>query len=339
MFGWDFENHPDIKVPDDIVLENGASVQFRLNSGSPYVLRKTGDRLRITLGDRDLAGATLVPRPAFYGKTTTQGHEMRRIGQVGGQDNLFFCYQNYCSHFADNKQCAFCNLVSTSKTYGTVLKKKDHEEIGEVAAEAFAEGSVRHLSLTGGCFRAEKEVEIISDILGAVRRHTGRDKIPGILLPSPAKGDAVKRYHETGIGSLGYSMEIWDEALYRAYCPGKAAATPHDEFVRSVAEAVKVFGHGNVYVMLVQGLETQETFLEGVRTASGLGARVAPYVWAPNPGSKLSGHRAPFAEWYAETIRQAAEIVRLNGLGTPTENCCVRCDGNTLLMDALAESD
>jgi len=53
---------------------------------------------------------------------------MIKIGQIGGRDNLFFCYQNYCSHFGKNKQCAFCNLVSTSQVYDSVLKKKDHEE-------------------------------------------------------------------------------------------------------------------------------------------------------------------------------------------------------------------
>ena len=38
LFGWDFENHQDLKVPDDIGLEDGSVVQFRLNSRSPFVV-------------------------------------------------------------------------------------------------------------------------------------------------------------------------------------------------------------------------------------------------------------------------------------------------------------
>jgi len=337
LFGWDFENHPELKIPDDFQLQDGTVVQFRMNSLSPYVLRLDGGKLRVFKGEEAICDATLIPRPGFYGRKTASGNDMIRIGQVGGRDNLFFCYQNYCSHFSTNRQCAFCNLVSTSKTYGSVLKKKDREEIGEVAGAAFAEGVVRHISLTGGCFQAEKEVEVISGILEAIRRHTGKERVPGILLPSPAKGTAIARYHETGIGSLGYSMEIWDEALYKAFCPGKAEVTAHHEFLSSIREAVEVFGRGNVYVMLVMGLETRETFLEGVRDATALGARLAPYVWAPNPGSKLSGHRAPFAEWFADTTREAAHIVKEGGLLEPSENCCRLCDGNTLLMDGLRE--
>jgi hypothetical protein len=337
LFGWDFENHPELKIPDDFQLQDGTVVQFRLNSLSPYVLRITGGRLQVFKGEEAICDASLIPRPEFYGKKTAGGNDMIRIGQVGGRDNLFFCYQNYCSHFSTNKQCAFCNLVSTSKTYGSVLKKKDREEIGEVAGAAFAEGTVRHISLTGGCFQAEKEEEVISGILESIRRHTGFERVPGILLPSPAKGAAIGKYRETGIGSLGYSMEIWDEALYKALCPGKAEVTSHAEFLLSIREAVEAFGHGNVYVMLVMGLETKETFLEGVRAATALGARLAPYVWAPNPGSKLSGHRAPFAEWYTDTTREAALIVKEGGLLEPSENCCRLCDGNTLLMDGLRE--
>jgi hypothetical protein len=337
LFGWDFENHQELKVPDDVGLEDGSVVQFRLSSRSPYIVRQDPTGPRLYRNEESLCDIHFIPRPGFYGRTTTSGNAMVKIGQVGGRDNLFFCYQNYCSHFGKNKQCAFCNLVSTSKVYDSVLKKKDHEEIGEVAGAAWEEGVVRHVNITGGCFNAGREVEVIGELLTSIRRHTGLDRVPGILLPSPAKGDAVQRYWEAGIGALGYSMEVWDDALFQAFCPGKAETTSHAEFVRSVTQAVKVFGPGNVYVMLVMGLETRETFLEGIRAASELGANVAPYVWAPNPGSKLSGHRAPYPEWYADTIRAAADIVMQNRVPSGERNNCSQCDGNTLLADALRE--
>jgi len=42
---------------------------------------------------------------------------------------------------------------------------------------------------------------------------------------------------------------------------------------------------------MVMGLEPKETFLEGIRVLSALGTNVVPFVWAPNPGSRLEGHR------------------------------------------------
>jgi len=40
LFGWDFENHQQMKAPDDVGLEDGSVVQFRLNSRSPYIVRQ-----------------------------------------------------------------------------------------------------------------------------------------------------------------------------------------------------------------------------------------------------------------------------------------------------------
>jgi hypothetical protein len=83
------------------------------------------------------------------------------------------------------------------------------------------------------------------------------------------------------------------------------------------------------------GLESKQTFLEGVKTLAGTGANIVPFVWSPNPGSKLEGHRAPTSQWYVDAIIEAAEIVNKAGVPAGTENQCYRCDGNSLLHDAL----
>ena len=209
--------------------------------------------------------------------------------------------------------------------------------IGEVAQAAWEEGMVNHVLLTGGCFSHEKEVEIVTSIFTAIRESTGFDRIPGTILPSPAKGDDIKRYFDTGICAIGYSMEIWDETLYRAICPGKSESTSHGEFLESIASAIKVFGAGNVYGVFVLGLEPRDTFIEGIKALSEMGGNVVPFVWSPNPGSRLAGHRAPSAKWYADVMREAADIVMECKVPPGTENHCYRCDGNNMLHDALRE--
>lgn len=335
LFGWDFENHKDILLPDDFILPDGAVVQFRLNSLSPYVVKSKGNELALFLNDAEICTVKWINRPRFYAQKTSSGQDMVKIGQIGGEDCLFFCYQNYCSHFSSNKQCYFCNLVSTFREYRSVMPKKDIQSIGEVAKAAWGEGMVNHILLTGGCFSNEQEVSLISDILLSIRDNTGFERIPGTILPSPAKGDDIRRYYDTGIQSIGYSMEIWDDRLYQAICPGKSESTSHDEFVRSIEKAVNIFGPGNVYGVLVMGIETKETFLDGIRTLSGMGANIVPFVWSPNPGSKFAGHRAPTPEWYFDTVMEAAAIIRRNNVPAGDENHCYKCDGNSLLHDAL----
>lgn len=62
---------------------------------------------------------------------------------------------------------------------------------------------------------------------------------------------------------------------------------------------------------------------------------VVPFVWSPNSGSKLAGHRAPSPEWYIDTILEAAEIIIKSKVPTGNENHCYKCDGNSLLHDAI----
>ncbi len=336
LFGWDFEDHANIALPDDFALPDGTIVQFRRNSRSNYLIALVNDQLILSNGKENLCQVKWLPRPAFYNKKTTSNKEMIKIGQIGGEDCLFFCYQNFCSHFSKNEQCLFCNLVSTSQTYDLVLKKKATQDIGEVAKAAFSESNVKHILLTGGCFNHQKEIELVTDIVRTISEYAGLNRVPGTILPSPAKNlDEIEKYHDSGINAIGFSMEIWDEMLYRAICPGKSKSFSHDDFVNSIRNSVDVFGEGNVYGVFVMGLEPRETFLDGVRVLTSLGANVVPFVWSPNPGSKLEGHRAPTSKWYLETIREAAQIVYEAKIPSGTENHCFKCDGNSLLHDAL----
>ena len=336
LFGWDFVDHADLKLPDDFVLSDGTVVQFRYNPSSQYEIQRADGRLVVSRGHEILDVVSMIPRPAFYDALTESGSAMRKIAQVGGQDCFFVCYQNHCSHFAHNEECSFCNLVPTKKTYDSVLSKKEIDDIAEVAVAAFSEGMCRHILLTGGCFSHEKEVALVARIVEAMREALRTDTVPGTILPSATVAtDDLKRYRETGIGAIGYSMELWDEGLFRAICPGKSRSTSHDEFVSAIERAVGVFGEGNVYTVLVMGLEPKRSFLDGVRRLSALGSNVVPFVWSPNPGSRLEGHRAPTARWFADTILEAAEIVREAGVPSGDGNHCYQCDGNSLLHDAL----
>ncbi|MHB1000036.1 MAG: radical SAM protein [Armatimonadota bacterium] len=336
LYGWDFTNHKGIDLPDDFLLSNGTVTQFRFNPSSSYVMGIRGGDLVVTKHNEVLDRVKLISRPSYYDSVTESGAMMQQIAQVGGEDCFFVCYQNYCSHFARGEECAFCSLVSTKKTYDSVLTRKDIKDIGDVAAAAFSEGMCKHILMTGGCFNNQSEVALVAGIVESIRSALGTDAVPGTILPSATTNeDDIRRYHDTGIGAIGYSMEIWDEALYKAYCPGKAKSTPHDDFFDAIRKAVKIFGPGNVYGVLVMGLEPRSSFIEGIRELSAIGANVVPFVWSPTPGSKLEGHRAPTEEWFVDTILEAAEIVYSSGVPSGTTNHCYRCDGNSLLHDAL----
>ncbi len=336
LFGWDFEDHVGRLLPDDFVLSDGTVVQFRGNSQSQYKIDTDEQGLALYDGQVRLDGVDLIPRPRFYATKTSDGAPMVKVAQIGGEDCFFVCYQNYCSHFSKGQQCLFCNLVETKQTYDSVLTHKEVAQIAEVAKAAFTEGMCNHILVTGGCFSVRKEVATVVELVSAIKVALDVDTVPGTILPSPTTDhENLRAYKASGIGAIGYSMEIWDESLFRAICPGKSSSTSHQEFVAAIEEAVRIFGPGNVYGVFVLGLEPRDTFLDGVRTLTGIGANVVPFVWSPNPGSRLQGHRAPSWQWYVDVMQEAADIVAASGVPAGTENHCYRCDGNSLLHDAL----
>ncbi|MEJ2271748.1 MAG: radical SAM protein, partial [Candidatus Bathyarchaeota archaeon] len=174
LFGWDFEDHTNIALPDDFVLPDGTIVQFRRNNQSNYLIDLVNNQLVLCDGKENLCQVNWLARPAFYSQKTSSNKDMVKIGQIGGEDCLFFCYQNFCSHFSKNEQCLFCNLVSTFQKYNSVLKKKDITDIGEVAKVAFSEPKVKHVLLTGGCFNHQKEIEIVKNIVETIRKYTDK---------------------------------------------------------------------------------------------------------------------------------------------------------------------
>ena len=96
LFGWDMEDHADADLPDDFLLHDGTVVQFRMSSASPFCVQADDGVLRLFHGERDLCGVKWIKRPAFYDRTLAENKKMVQIGQIGGEDCLFFCYQNHC---------------------------------------------------------------------------------------------------------------------------------------------------------------------------------------------------------------------------------------------------
>ena len=335
LFGWDFEDHAGEALPDDFELPNGTIVQFRKNAQSPYIVERRNGSLVVTRNGDQLSEARWLVRPTYYDGMTSDGTAMRRICQIGGADNFFLCYNNYCSHWKDNEQCLFCNLVPTSSTYRNVIGRKQLDQISETIAAAFLEGRTEHVLMTGGCFPGEKETDIVVSIIEAMKAGLGKDEVPGCLLPSPPPDlHDLERIRDAGITGIGYSMEIWDPALFAAICPGKARNPGRDYFLKTLLHAVKVFGPGNVFGVFVSGLEPMDSLVEGVRYLAEHGIASLPFVWSPVPGSKLHRHRAPSADWFIELNDRIASIYAECKL-PDTGVHCYRCDGNSLVHDLI----
>ena len=254
-----------------------------------------------------------VERPEYYGKTTSSGTPMKFVGTMRGKHGLMVCQPLWCSNWIGDKQCKFCNMNPGMDAYeNTAVTKKAADEVGEVAAAMLEEGLDWHLVLSAGQPPEGQSTTIQHiEILEAIKKHTGLEKIPGTDNISPPE-DLVElqRLVDTGIQCMFINIEVWDPDMFKAICPGKTERFGQQFFIDGCDRAVKYWGRGNVWSAMVAGLETQETLLEGCKIMAEKGTSMLMLPWVPNVGSKMEGHRSPEAAWHVELQQKALEIYK-----------------------------
>ena len=94
----------------------------------------------------DIDCVDFVPRPAFFGKTTSKGTPMEAIADVRAQKMILTAFQK-CRLWEGGKQCHFCAFF----TGGHTLTEVDCEDVYETVREALKEpGRFSEIYLSGG---------------------------------------------------------------------------------------------------------------------------------------------------------------------------------------------
>ena len=249
LFEYDFDLHQRRAAPSELRLPGGSIVQVRLNERSPFTIDRGEDgRLVVSHGGAPRSSAEWIDRPNFYSLTTASGQPMTRIAELVGEDCLSVCHTNACLTFANGKQCAFCNLNFTPKQYDEVLVKKRADEVAEVMATALRDGTARHFLITGGILPGDREMRILEAYLAAIRSATGLDRLPGVaIMTPPADLSRLERLHDLGLEGIGFNLECFDPAFFRAFCPGKEELVGYDRYREALRAAVGIFGQGDAF--------------------------------------------------------------------------------------------
>lgn len=342
LFEYDFDLHTTGACPAEMRLPRGSVVQVRLNHRSPFQVVRRGDVLTLLEAGREITSLEWLKRPQFYSQCTSDGKPMTTIAELVGEDCIAVSHTNACLTFSDGQQCAFCNLNYTPKQYDDVRIKKRAKEVGEVVGAAFAEGVAHHFEITGGILPGNREIGILETYLQEFRETTGLTSLPGCMIMTPPEDFRdLERLHRTGVQAIGFNLECFNPAFFRAICPGKEQRVGYERYRDALRASVDIFGAGGrVFSGFVAGLEPMEYLLEGVQTLAEEGVASIPLVWSPSSGTRLHGHRSPTAEWYVEMSERATALMirhlrRDPGLPPYKPVRCIGCQTQCLLQDVV----
>jgi radical SAM protein (TIGR04043 family) len=273
----------------------------------------------------------LVPTPAFYDKTTSDGKLMQRIAILHGEDCLASTVYSRCIYWRSKKQCKFCGIELWHDK--PVIELKTPKQMGEVAYEAMKEGVAKHVTLTTGTPPTlDKGAVLLAEATKEIKKNT--NMAVHVQIEPPKNGKWLELLYKAEVDTVGIHVESFDEKVLSETCPMKP---PLKEYVKAWEKAVKLFGEGQVSSFLIVGLgESDESIYRGAIQLANLG--VIPYLLPLRPiiGTALEKAVPPVPKRMMKLYESVAQILHSFGLDPQKNKAgCVRCGACSALNEAF----
>ena len=131
---------------------------------------------------------------------------------------------------------------------------------------------------------------------------------------------------QAGIDSLGMHLEVVEPDVRRRILPGKSEISL-ERYYEAFADAVGVFGRGQVSTYLLAGLgDSRDALINCSRRLIELG--VYPFVvpFVPITGTPLEHHPAPETSFMVDVYRDVAELLQQGDLRSEQMAAgCAKC--------------
>ena len=297
-----------------------------VSGSSAYSLAARGDGLTLTGPQQDaLPVVTTTDEPAFYGLSTAEGIPYRSIALLHSRDVLATTLLQTCIRFRDRSQsCQFCAIEQSLEDGATVIRKTP-EQVAEVAEAAVRLDGVKQLVMTTGTPNSDdRGARLMAETAAAVKRRVDLP-IQGQCEP-PDDPIWYERMKAAGIDSLGMHLEVVEPEVRRRILPGKSELSL-ERYYAAFADAVAVFGRGEVSTYLLAGLgDSREALLDCSRRLIELG--VYPFVvpFVPISGTPLEQHPAPETAFMVDVYQGVAELLRQGDLRSEAMSAgCAKC--------------
>lgn len=331
-------------LPNDMLLPYDIYADVRYNPESKYTVHKSGDVLVLLNGNEELCEVKWPARPDFYDKKTQSGESMKKVASMRGDCGLRVCFDNACNYFAKGEQCKFCNIVpARQRNRQHVVTIKEADDIYDVVSEAMISNPVcSHLAMTAGAAKNDGlgNLPAILDRIAPLVK----DKYFPIVtaITATRNKEETELLCRSGISSVAFNLEIWDEDLFNKICPGKAERVGRKRWIESLFEARDLLKPARALTSFVVGLEPSKSFLEGIEylSSNGVFPIMSPFI--PMVGTAYEGAEPPRADWMWDVHEKATEIIYRNlpdafcdGIWDGDIGICPSCTTTKLFFDFM----
>lgn len=244
---------------------------------------------------------------------------IHRIGYLT-TDRLRIKHTSSCRFKKEKKGCKFCHITSN------YLNDFRLEDIYETIDAYASSVDFRHFLIGGPSNTYNKESELVCEIISYIRKIS--DKPIYIMSLPPKDTTTIQKYHELGANEIAFNIEIFNRKLAKKLMPGKGSISLK-QYENALKESSKQFGTENTRSMLLIGLDSQESILQGIKFLCNIGVTpmISPFRAMNN--TELADYAPPTIEYVYETFLKAKDIC--NDYGIILGPKCKFCQNNTLV--------
>ncbi|WP_280171552.1 radical SAM protein [Agrobacterium pusense] len=287
-------------------------------------------RFLLKFGETPICKVDFPKRPGFYDSQLSAGKVGRQVGTLYGGGSLGIFVYGSCALVDAEKPCGYCSIApnrSQQTDFAEVVRPQDVYEL-TLAALRDPRSTITQVMINGGNFKdRNKGFTHYTRICEAARRaidECGRPEVELHLIVFPPENvELVSDLVPLGV-CMAMNMEVFDEGIFAEVCPGKEEIGGHKVIFDTLSYAVDRLGAGNVFSIMVGGLEPVSSMSEGFDFLTRLGVVPVVNVFHADPGTPLENHPIPRPELIMEMGRALQNSYRSNSFTRPFYLNCGR---------------
>lgn len=231
-----------------------------------------------------------VPRePAWYGRSTSRGVPMNRVGVLQG--TYLGIYVNQVCAFWNYDPRLNCRFCTTGRNVGDAeVTQKTVADIVETCRAARDESGVTFVHFNGG-FQGSRGIETILPYVTAVKDEVGM--LVGVQLTPERDFTHYDHLVAAGVDHVSFCVELFDPQWFEEICPGKASMLGQDLFFEAMHYCASKLTKGAVSGEIIAGIEPVDQTIKAIDLITELGCFPTVCIFRPTVGCDMEEWPSP----------------------------------------------
>lgn len=306
----------DISIDKDYVIN--CPVKTKFVELSPFLIKNENGTIGLFYVNDFLFEVEIALQEQLPIRYTKNNINVHRIGFLT-TDRLRIKHTSVCEFKRKNKGCKFCHITSNTSNDIPLI------DIYETIDYYIKDIKFRHFLIGGPSNTYENEYYYISNIIKYIRNISDRPIY--IMSIPPIDLYYLYEYYQLGASEVAFNLEIFDRTLAKQIMPGKGEI-PLSQYERALRLSSKLFGIENTRSMLIIGLDSKTSFLNGVEYLCKIGVTPMISPFRPMENTDLSHMVPPNIDYIWEIFDRAQKICKKHNIELGPK--CKFCRNNTL---------